>query len=80
MTWISVTEKSPISNALYVKANDLGEKFSKIIFFVAIQCSVPALILPKAVVSYFIYFTTDSGGDAFDLQFPIWYVLFDFIL
>lgn len=48
------------------------EKISEVTYFVAINLGVPGVILPKAFKSYFTYFTTDSGGDAFELPYEIW--------
>lgn len=52
--------------------NRLVEKMSKAIHFAVIKLGVPAFILPKAIFSYFIYFTTDIGNEAFVLPFPMW--------
>lgn len=32
----------------------------------------PGTMLPNCIISYFLYFATDSGSDAFRLPFPIW--------
>lgn len=37
---------------------------------VIVQC----FIIPKAIVSYFLYFTTDMGNDALELPIRMWYV------
>lgn len=31
-----------------------------------------SIILPKTILSYFIYFTTDSGSDAFQIPLLMW--------
>lgn len=42
----------------------------------AITCDLPVcfvvFVLPKAVYSYFMYFTTKLGADAFELPIPTW--------
>lgn len=54
------------------KTNRLVEKWSKIIDFALMKVCVPSAVLPKVVVSYFTYFTTDAGSEAFDLPIPSW--------
>lgn len=78
--WISLKKSpfssgsndNPASRAIHAETNQLGEKFSKIFYFAATKLAVPGLLLPKAMLSYFIYFTTDAGRAAFDLPFPAW--------
>lgn len=64
--------KNRKANALYVKTCSQIERLSKFIFMgmmkVALQCS----ILPKCIVSFGVYFFTDSGGDSFALPYPMW--------
>ena len=38
-----------------------------------VKISVPGFVLPKAIISFFLYFTTDSGNDSFLLPLPTWY-------
>lgn len=33
---------------------------------------VIGFVLPKAILSYFSYFTTDAGPEAFELSIPMW--------
>lgn len=62
------------SRAMYEKTDRLVEKISKIIEFVFVYVSVPGYVLPKAIFSLFMYFTTDSGRNAFELPLPTWLV------
>lgn len=36
------------------------------------KCLFPCIMLSKFIPSYFAYFTTDLGGEAFELLFPYW--------
>lgn len=60
---------NPVSKAIYEEANDLVEKWSKIIASAFTRITAPGLMLPYIIMSYFMYFTTDSGTDAFVLPF-----------
>lgn len=35
---------------------------------------VPGFVIPKIFVSYFNYYTTNLGNDAFELSIPMWWV------
>ena len=64
--------KYPASKVMHEEANDFVEKLSEIICFIMIKLGVPTFILPKVIYSFFVYFTTDAGGDAFELPYPVW--------
>lgn len=64
----------PASMEIHTKTNLLVDKITKIMFFFITWLSVPSFILPKFFGSFFIYFTTDIGSDAFELPLPMWYV------
>lgn len=64
----------PASKELYEKTSHRIETLSRVAFLVMVKLSVPGFILPMAFVSYFKYFTTDLGPNAFDLLIPAWYV------
>lgn len=64
--------KNPKSKAMFERTNRLTETICKIIQFLIIYLSVPAFVLPTAVYSFYMYFTTDLGNDAFVLTFPTW--------
>lgn len=66
------SKKNPKSQALYEKTNRLVEKLSVIAYLVIIKLGLPGLMLANEIVSYFIYFTTDAGSDAFELPFSAW--------
>lgn len=54
---------------------NLAEQLSEIIYFGILRLGIPCFILPKVIVSYFMYFVTDAGRDAFDLPFGMWQVI-----
>lgn len=62
----------PKSKAMYEKTDELIEKWTKYINIFFHRLLVPILILPKAIQSYFTYFTTDLRMKAFELSTPIW--------
>lgn len=68
------TGQHPKSKQIFADANEKIENFTKFIFFVSIKMTFPGVMLPTFVISYLNYFTTDLGGEAFTLAFPIWYV------
>lgn len=68
--------KYPRSRAIYEQCNQLAEKITKLMQIVVVHVSVPGFVLPKAIYSYFVYFTTDLGVDAFVLPIPTWWVDF----
>lgn len=67
--------KNPRSKANCEKTNELIEISSKIVIFVCTYVIGPCVVSSKAIISFYIYFTTDAGSDAFDLPIPMWWVL-----
>lgn len=57
---------------MYEKTNRQIEVVSKITHFVMVKISAPLFVLPKALLCYFLYFTTDLGSNAFELSIPTW--------
>lgn len=49
------------------KTNELIELLSKVIHILIVNIGVPGIILPKAIFSFYKYFTTDAQNDAFEL-------------
>lgn len=64
------SNKSPVYRSKYEKTNHLVDKMSEIIHFAAIKLGVAVVVLPKAIISYFMYFTTDAGTEAIELPLP----------
>lgn len=63
---------NPASMEIHIKTNQLVEKLTEILFLFITRVSVPGFVLPKVFASFFVYFTTDVGNDAFDLPLPMW--------
>lgn len=57
---------------MYNETNRLIEKWSKIIYFLAVNVLLPALMLPKYAISLVSYVVVHKpGSDAFELPFPV---------
>lgn len=56
---------------MYNETNRLIEKWTKIIYIIAVNVVLPAMMLPKFFISFFGYFATDMGNAAFELPFPV---------
>lgn len=54
------------------KINRVVELLSEAINVVVAKIGVPGIILPKAIYSFYVYFTTDTQNDAFELSIPLW--------
>lgn len=54
------------------KTNDLVEVLTEVMYFVTVIVLPSALTLPKTIASFYAYFTTDAGSDAFELTLPVW--------
>lgn len=65
-------QNDPKSMALFSKTNQQVERFSEIIYMLGMKVILQCVMLPKIIVSYAIYFITDSGSDAFQLPIPLW--------
>lgn len=63
---------NPISKTHYEKVNEKIEKLSGKLYFALVKISLPAFVLPDFIVSFFLYFSTDLGNQAFKLPFPTW--------
>lgn len=62
----------PQLKKIHEKNVQLIEKLSEFIYAALMYITLPGFMLPKAIISYFIYFTTDAGRDAFDLPLETW--------
>lgn len=63
---------NPSLQPMYDKFNRIIEKSCEIIYLAATYVVVPGFVLPKVIVSYHTYFTTDAGSAAFELPFVAW--------
>lgn len=64
--------KYPKSEALFFKANQQVEQLSQIIFTALVKVALQLFMLPKFIVSYVVYVTTDTGSESFQLPVPFW--------
>lgn len=63
-----------VKTTIYKKACTLVEKSSNYIYTGLVKIACPMTIIPYILWSYFMYYTTDLGRDAFTLPFVLWYV------
>lgn len=63
---------NPSSRLLYEKTNRRAEKWSEIIFILMAKVTPIAWLSPRVIISFFFYFTTDMGNEAFELPSPMW--------
>lgn len=64
--------KDPAQKKILEKMVQLIELLSKIIISFAVKIILTGFVLPKAVACFYVYFTTDSGNEAFELSLPMW--------
>lgn len=64
--------ENPTNNEILDETNQFVEKWSRIGVFFFKYVAVPSYMLLTVIVSFFIYFTTDVGSDAFSLPWPMW--------
>lgn len=63
---------NPTSTAIYTKVNQKIEKWTKTIHLFMVEVTAVLFIFPKLIMSYVLYYTTDTGGESFELPFPMW--------
>lgn len=62
----------PKSMKLIVKTNQQAEKLAKILFLVIVKMTFACGAVPWIICTYFIYFTTNLGPEAFVLPAATW--------
>lgn len=67
--------KDPQSKAIFLKSSQLVERLSEIVFTVLVKVVVQCSVLPQCIVSFGVYFITDSGSESFQLPVPFWYIV-----
>lgn len=55
----------------YTEVRAKIEKLSRINYFAFVKATVPCILLPKLISSYYNYFLGGYGSDAFTLNFPM---------
>lgn len=63
---------NPKSIMIYKNANAFAEKWTNTVY-VAMVLTIPFVSLPYMFASYYLYYTTDLGREAFVLPFIAWY-------
>lgn len=66
----------PELKTMYNKTNVIANKLSTIMDLVTLKIVVPCFIFPKAVISFYQYFSTGYGNSSFNLPFLMWQVFF----
>lgn len=64
--------QNPASKVKCEEMNEFVENLSKIIDFLLVKTFLPGFLFFKAILCYFIYFTTDLESNAFELPIPMW--------
>lgn len=64
--------KCSATGPIFTEFEQLERKSSEIIFLGMAEISPAIIIAPFCFYTYFTYFTTDLGADAFHLPFPMW--------
>lgn len=64
--------KFPKPRTFFFKTNAKIERLSKIVFTVVVKIIVQFVMVPKCIVSFAVYLTTDAGSDSFELPIPMW--------
>lgn len=64
--------ENPVSKIIYEQTNEKFEKWTKIIYFVCMKVTLPGCMAPNFFISYYNYFATDLGREAFRLPYPEW--------
>lgn len=62
----------PASAAAFKETNRLVKRSCEIGHFVLVKVSPTCTVLPQAIISYVIYWTTNAGSEAFGLPFLFW--------
>lgn len=66
--------ENPTSRVIYEHCNQLVEQLSRIGFVVIAIATPVSYVLPKAIISYFKYFSTDLEDEAFELPLFYWWM------
>lgn len=67
--------EDPEALSTYLKLDERIEIWSNLFHFLVVQVTVPLVIMPKFLISFYLYFATDLGSEAFNLPFPVWCVM-----
>lgn len=56
-----------------MKSNEQSEKMCQTLYFALLKVTAPCAMIPKLLISFYGYYTTDLQSDAFVLGMPKWY-------
>lgn len=65
-------KEDPKSNKIYGDAIKFTQNITEIFDFALRKATLPGIMLPNLIESLLDYYTTDLGGKAFILPFPMW--------
>lgn len=63
--------KNPTLVDINVKVNEKVDKWTDFFYLTFVKLSLPILMMPRFIMSFFSYFATDSGAEASKLPFPM---------
>lgn len=70
--WIIVVIDFPVSKTIYTITDHKAEKWIETSKLIMLKVSPICLMAPQFSISFYVYFTTGLGNDAFELAFPAW--------
>lgn len=62
-----------VSKTIFTETNRKVEKWSRVMHLVVVETTPIFFGAQFLIVGFFLYYTTELGNDAFELQFPTWY-------
>lgn len=65
---------NPISTLIYKQTDRKMQKWHHILNILMVKVTPVFANMPKCIVSFYTYFTTDLGRDAFELPCPAWWI------
>lgn len=63
---------NPTSKAIYDEIDGKLEFWVKMLDLLVVNVMPVGITFPMLIISYFVYYTTDLGADAFQLPFYAW--------
>lgn len=60
------------SKAIFENLMAQVDKWANLLVFAMVNVTLPCVTIPKIVISFFAYYATDAGSDAFELPFTAW--------
>lgn len=60
-----IESEDPISRCVHEKTIEKIEMLTRIVHFLFVKVLFPFTLIPFVAISYYLYYTTDKGPDAF---------------